>query len=363
MKNSKIPIIVEKNYQKSIWCAKTLEGIGKQKYEIVTIEDTENFEENSVVPIIGTTNHFLKKSITACIEKKLRPIVVGTEIADIDSRISTIKTSRKGAISGLLKYSMSSGRNNVALLGINKHSNMDMEKKEAFLESCKVLFEKDASNDIYYTKTNANACINELIKNISSYNSVICSNDYFAVAFVTHALQAGLKIPDDIFVSGYGNSFISENIIPSITTVTPKYSEMGAQARKAYYYLSENPNISSMTILVDYDIIVRESTANMCFERNYSMDTNSFEPCTHTIFDDAKVMKIIGIDRVFASGDASLIQILKGILNDESYSNLAEKLYLSDSAFRYKLNKIFSYTHTQSKSELKELLDSLNLKN
>ncbi len=363
MKNPKIPVIVENNYLKSVWCTEILDGIGKQKCELVPLDNIKNFTQNSVVPIIGNTNHFLKKSITACIERNLRPIVVGTEITDVDSRISTIKTNRKAAVTSLLKYFNAAGRNDIALLGINSHSNIDTEKKEAFTEAFSALYGKDASGNIYYNETNAKACVNNLLKDISSYNGVICSNDYFAAAFIADALKNGLKIPDDVFVAGYGNSFIAENIKPSITSVAPKYHEMGVQARKAYYYLSDNPSVSSAGILVDYDIIVRESTDNINFENTFSIASNDFEPCTHTMFDDDNMNKIIGLDAVFGSSDASLVMILKGIMNDVSYSALAENLYLSDSAFRYKLNKIFALTHTQSKNELKELLNRVRFKN
>ena len=363
MKSSKIPIIAEENYLKSSWCGETLEGIGRQKYEIVAPSAVKNFSKNSVVTIIGTTNHFLKKSITECIENSLRPIVVGTEIADVDSRISTIKTNRKAAVTSLLKYFKSAGRNDVALLGVNEHSTVDSEKKEAFAETYSALYNKDASENIYYNRTNAEGCVNSLLSDISLYNGVICSNDYFAVLFISSAHKKGVKIPKDVFAAGYGNSFIGESITPTVTSVAPKYREMGTQARKAYYYLTDTPSVSSVSILVDYDIIVRESTQNIKFENNCSIISNSFEPCTHTIFDDDQISKIIGLDSVFGSSDISLTMILKGIVSGVSYSALAEKLYLSDSAFRYKLNKIFALTHTKSKNELKDLLNDLNLKN
>jgi len=363
VKNAKIPIIAEENYLKSSWCGETLDGIGRQKYEIVTPDDVKNFAKSSVVPIIGTTNHFLKKSITVCIENNLRPIVVGTETANVDSRISTIKTNRKAAVTSLLKYFKSAGRNSTALLGVNRYSTIDNEKKDAFTEAYSALYKKDAQKNIYYSKTNAEDCVNSLLSDISSYNGVICSNDYFAVLFMSKARKAGIKIPEDVFTAGYGNSFICENITPAVTSVAPKYREMGTQTRKAYYYLSDNPSVSSVSILVDYDIIVRESTLNIKFENDSSIISNNFEPCTHTIFDDGKIRGIIGLDAVFGSSDTSLTMILKGIANDVSYSALAEKLYLSDSAFRYKLNKIFALTHTKSKNELKDLLNDLNLKN
>lgn len=357
MKSAKISIIAEENYLKSSWCDETLDGIGRQKYKIITADEVKNFEKLSVVPIIGTTNHFLKKSITACIEHNLRPIVVGTETTDVDNRISTIKSNRKSAITSLLKYFKSAGKNNVALLGVNTHSTVDNEKKDAFIEAYSALYKKDAHQNIYYNECNAEYCVNRLLRDISAYSGVICSNDWFAVLFMSEARKIGIKIPEDVFVAGYGNSSICENITPTVTSVAPKYREMGTQARKAYYYLDDNPSVSSVSILVDYDIIVRESTQNIELGIDSYIFSNKFEPCTRTILDDEKIKRIIGLDAIFGSPDISLAMILNGIANDVSYSALAEKLYLSDSAFRYKLNKIFALTHTNSKTELKDFLN------
>ncbi len=107
-----------------------------------------------------------------------------------------------------------------------------------------------------------------------------------------------------------------------------------SEARKAYYYLDDNPSVSSVSILADYDIIVRESTQNIELGIDSYIFSNKFEPCTRTILDDEKIKRIIGLDAIFGSPDISLAMILNGIANDVSYSALAEKLYLSDSAFR-----------------------------
>lgn len=156
---------------------------------------------------------------------------------------------------------------------------------------------------------------------------------------MSEARKIGIKIPEDVFVAGYGNSPICENITPTVTSVAPKYREMGTQARKAYYYLDDNPSVSSVSILADYDIIVRESTQNIELGIDSYIFSNKFEPCTRTILDDEKIKRIIGLDAIFGSPDISLAMILNGIANDVSYSALAEKLYLSYSAFRCKLLK------------------------
>lgn len=362
MKISKILVLAEKNYQKSVWCSKILDGIGKKNFTLVSLDDLHDLNDNDVVAIVGSTNHFLKKSISLCNNKNLRPIIVGTEISDFDSRISSIKVSRKAAITSLVHYFNSLKREKCALLGVNSFSNIDMEKKDAFLASYRSLYEKDASEYVFFSDDGLDACINSLLKNISSFDSVICSNDYYAVSFITKAISNGINIPDDVFVTGYGNSFIAENISPSVTTVAPKYFEMGSQTRKTYHYLLENPSVTSVEVLVDYDIIVRESTQNKEFKKDFHFDNTSIEPSIKSIFDDENLKKIMGIDFILGSDDKTLAMILKGIYEYIPYGALAESLYLSDSALRYKLNKIFTVTHTNSKTELKKLIETLNLK-
>ncbi|MBE7038528.1 MAG: LacI family transcriptional regulator [Ruminococcaceae bacterium] len=362
MKTSRILVVAEKNYQKSVWCSKILEGIEKKNFNLISLEDLSNLNENDVVAIIGSTNHFLRKSILMCNEKKLRCVVVGAEISDFEYPISSIKVSRKSAVTSLVHYFNHLKRVNCALLGVNSFSNIDMEKKDAFLSSYRALYNKDAINNVFFSDDGVKECVNKLLNNVSSFDSVICSNDYFAVCFITEAKKLGIKIPDDILVAGYGDSYIGEKITPSLTTVAPKYFEMGTQTRKVYHYLLENPSVKSIEVLVDYDIIVRESTDKKEFKLDYHTDMSNFEPCHISIFDDENLKKIMGMDFILESYDKTLSMILDGIYNDIPYGALAEKLYLSDSALRYKLNKIFTYTNTKSKSELKKLIETLNLK-
>ncbi len=362
MKNPKIPAVVEKIHQKSVWYTEILAGIGKQKIELVELEELELFSENAVICVVCSTKHFLEKTVSLCKKYKLRPIVVGTEFADFDSRISSIKTNRKDAVSGLVRYCKSLGRDRIALLGVNNFSNIDTEKRNAFVQALRTLDGIDATSDVYPSDDGAESCIDLLLDNISAYNAVMCANDYFAAAFVVKAAERGIRVPKDVIVTGYGNSVIGERLNPSITSIAPKYYEMGRQARKIYSYLSDNPEVESLELLVGYDVIVRESTGANEFKPDVHTFTSNVEPLINSIFDDKMLSGIVGIDTVLSCDDDTMKMILKGIAEDVPYSALAEKLYLSDSAFRYKLNKIFTLANIQSKSELKRVLNTLNLR-
>ncbi len=362
MKNAKIPAVVEKIHQRSVWYTEIQNGIGKQKIELLELEDLKLFQENSVIPVICSTKHFLEKTVSFCKEYKLRPIVVGTELAEFDSSISSIKTNRKDAISGLVRYCRALGRDRIAMLGVNNFSNIDTEKRNAFVETLRNEGGIDATKNLYCSDDGAEKCIDLLLDNVSKYNAVMCANDYFAVAFIIKARERGIRVPEDVIVTGYGNSVIGERITPSITTVAPKYFEMGRQARKIYAYLTDNPEVTSLELLVGYDVIVRESTGQKEFKEDVYTRTAPFEPCIHSIFNDKMLRGIVGIDTVLGYDDNTMKMILKGIAEDIPYTALAEKLYFSDSAFRYKLNKIFNLANIQSKSELKRVLNTLNLK-
>ena len=110
-----------------------------------------------------------------------------------------------------------------------------------------------------------------------------------------------------------------------------------------------------------YDLL-RQFTVECWVKPEDYTHTVNFEPCINSIFNDEMLRGIVGIDTVLSCDDDTMKMILKGISEDMSYNALAEKLYLSDSAFRYKLNKIFNLSNRQSKSKLKQVLNTLNLK-
>ena len=81
----------------------------------------------------------------------------------------------------------------------------------------------------------------------------------FAAAIIRAATQAGLRVPQDLIVTGFDNIDISESMVPSITTVRqPRYQlgfiamEMLANKLRGHTEKEEQ--------LLNVDLILREST-------------------------------------------------------------------------------------------------------
>ncbi|MCG8478939.1 MAG: substrate-binding domain-containing protein [Spirochaetales bacterium] len=59
-------------------------------------------------------------------------------------------------------------------------------------------------------------------------DAIACANDYMAVG-VIHALHdRGVRVPDDIAVTGFGDHDVGRSVIPRLTTVTLPTREIGA---------------------------------------------------------------------------------------------------------------------------------------
>ncbi|MEM9444754.1 MAG: substrate-binding domain-containing protein [Verrucomicrobiota bacterium] len=118
----------------------------------------------------------------------------------------------------------------------------------------KIIFEEP------YNPTLASKAIAD-IKNMDTRpTAVICASDREAFDLVSEFKRSGLKIPEDISVTGYANSHYCHVLQPAMTTINIHGRKMGQIA--ANYLLNElqSPQFP-VKILVPTDLIIRESTA------------------------------------------------------------------------------------------------------
>ena len=60
--------------------------------------------------------------------------------------------------------------------------------------------------------------------------AVLCGNDIIALGAISAAQSAGVKIPDDISITGFDDIDMSSQIIPALSTVHVPSKEMGKRA-------------------------------------------------------------------------------------------------------------------------------------
>ena len=98
--------------------------------------------------------------------------------------------------------------------------------------------------------------------------AVVCINDRSAILTIDYLHAAGLRVPDDISVTGYDDSEMGRYKSPSLTTVHQPFEEIGTQAAMKLIELINGAAPSQIQLPVQ--LIIRESTkAVAAMPRNY----------------------------------------------------------------------------------------------
>ncbi len=91
---------------------------------------------------------------------------------------------------------------------------------------------------------------------------IICYNDQVAISVLNCLRELNLKVPEDISIVGFDDSFLAEATETKLTSVTHPKIELGIQAAKWIVSAVENQNINEYehSIVYEPELVLRNST-------------------------------------------------------------------------------------------------------
>jgi len=91
-------------------------------------------------------------------------------------------------------------------------------------------------------------------------DAVFVANDTCAITIIHHLQKKGIRIPDDIQITGFNNDPFSALLTPALTTVKYTGKEMGIEAAQTLLDLIKNPKDKPVNKQPAFELIIREST-------------------------------------------------------------------------------------------------------
>lgn len=88
---------------------------------------------------------------------------------------------------------------------------------------------------------------------------VVCGSDYLAQGLIVEAQAAGMRVPEDLAVVGFGNSSIAGEMRPTITTVDVDGSRIAREVLASITRHSAGEDLGSTAVDVGFRLIARES--------------------------------------------------------------------------------------------------------
>ena len=346
------------------WITDILAGITKEAmkknitvldYNGQKLEMTDEFTR-PIVLAVGYTVHWLESCCKKLRQCGIEPLLVNAAQDPYLQMLSSdgfVSFDIKKSMYRCFRYLVDHQRDKIAFFSAQDETHSEDIKIHEFLQLNRHLRLTSGDVDVY-RESNLQKCAECFYYNVGLYTAVICSSDAAALFLIKWLEEHGVRVPQDLFVVGFGNSAVSARVTPSLTTIECNYFELGRQAVKLHQFLQRNTDVNCASIMVECKLLVRGSTNN-CPAENYNFD--SLRPVNVPHYGmDPDVMTLLQIEELLRMWDEIDKNIVQGLMHDKTITAIAESLFISVSAVKYRIKKMLTATSLKNKDELVEVL-------
>nr|WP_240189138.1 LacI family DNA-binding transcriptional regulator [Nakamurella flavida] len=111
-----------------------------------------------------------------------------------------------------------------------------------------------------YTEEAGAAAARGLLARATLPTAVMAANDQAAIGMLGVLARAGVRVPQDVSVSGFDDSRVAQLSCFDLTTVRQDPGRMGAAAVSAAVRRADAPALAPQTMVVETELVVRTST-------------------------------------------------------------------------------------------------------
>ena len=209
-----------------------------------------------------------KDSLLPLLRKASVPVVLVNRVDDLGSCPSVVSDDQSG-MAQLMAHLTELGHIHIAYLAGPKHLSTGERRLQAF---CKAADAAGLDNrwveacNAYSIEAGHMAC-NRLLTRLGSTKSspgltaLVACNDLVALGAIDALRESGLRVPQDVSVTGHNDMPLMDRIEPALTTIRIQHHEMGRSAAQLLLQAMANPSRANTTIVLRPELVVRGSTA------------------------------------------------------------------------------------------------------
>jgi DNA-binding LacI/PurR family transcriptional regulator len=102
--------------------------------------------------------------------------------------------------------------------------------------------------------------VQQLLASKEPFTAIAAFNDVLAIGAIRALKDFNLRVPEDVSVIGFGDIQAAEFTLPRLTTINQPFEEIGRVATQSLLNRIHNTALSRDEILVEPELLVREST-------------------------------------------------------------------------------------------------------
>lgn len=203
---------------------------------------------------------YINKLANLTIRSKSIPIVL-LEREFADSKISSVRVDNYQAGRMATRHLLDSGCKHILHLAGPRYSCMVNARIKGYVDEIKA--EYPSNEPIIMEGDFSPLSGYQAIKNYplsqKKIDGIFAANDQMAIGVLNALKENGYRVPDDIKVIGFDNTFVASIVEPSVTTINvPKY-KMGETAAEILLRQIEDPEVVQ-NVMLPVNLMVRRST-------------------------------------------------------------------------------------------------------
>jgi LacI family transcriptional regulator, galactose operon repressor len=183
----------------------------------------------------------------------------------VTERIASILPDFAGGMSQVVHHLHGLGHRRVGFFGMVENRASIMERHDSFVKTSEELGIAVDPAAIYPCADNTRNDSGEAIKiflntpEAERPTALCCATDLMAVTVIKALHEHGIRVPEDVSVTGFDNVDISQVITPALTTVSVPRHSMGQQAADKLIRMVSGDDDGEI-IEVPTELVIREST-------------------------------------------------------------------------------------------------------
>lgn len=168
-----------------------------------------------------------------------------------------------GAAKSVVQLLLEKGRRRIALLNGPLRYKYAVERERGYCDALQEAgIELDESLMIHQPVSEFSAALSSASRLLSlpeRPDAIFAVSDVMAVAAIRAIHRENLRVPEDISVVGFDDTYIAQMCEPSLTTVRQRGREMGAYATELLLDTVAGVEVTNQQLLMDVDLLVRDS--------------------------------------------------------------------------------------------------------
>jgi LacI family transcriptional regulator/LacI family purine nucleotide synthesis repressor/LacI family repressor for deo operon, udp, cdd, tsx, nupC, and nupG len=191
--------------------------------------------------------------------ERIPVVMINGSMPDVDGYV--VKADERQGIIDLVRYLYNIGHRKIALVGgILGITSTDI-KIAAFREATAALGLAYTPNWIIPTSFSLDSgmeAMQKLLQQSELPTAVLAINDLVAIGAIKEAQRHGLRVPDDISVTGFDDTVLASICTPTLTTVNQNYAALGRTAVDVLVSAATGQKADGMSI-VETSLTIRDS--------------------------------------------------------------------------------------------------------